>query len=129
MAKKQTKPAAAAKPAGKAVKKAQQAEVKASKKKPVAKVRLTTQLSQPFRHDVVLCAPIYRPPPRSRHELVKVGNAPRIVRRYTPAAHRCICPASYCAWQVESSSEEDESDDEDVPVAAPAANGKKVSIC
>ncbi len=40
MAKKQTKPAAAAKPVGKAVKKAQQAEVKASKKKPVAKVSL-----------------------------------------------------------------------------------------
>ncbi len=38
MAKKQTKAVAAAKPAGKAVKKAQQAEVKASKKKPVAKV-------------------------------------------------------------------------------------------
>ena len=68
MAKKQAKPAAAAKPAVKAAKKAQQVEVKASKKKPVAKVSTCHDRITSARM-VVFCRKLSAAT-RSRHKLV-----------------------------------------------------------
>jgi hypothetical protein len=94
MAKKQqAKPAAAAKPAAKAVQKAQKAEVKAGKKKPVAKVKtvaacLTSQRTSAFRRKISRLTAATR----SRHELVekKVRRASRLlpfIERIAALAH------------------------------------------